>query len=332
MLDVIEVQQALFPLFFRVDLTVAQQRPRKETRRRIARIDILCNTLENIVEIHALEIFGTALERTAILLDHLPHICHRAFIEVCCCFEKLFAQRLEAKAVQTADHAVKIPRRRACRQLLCHAQISLRQLLQGIEAVQRRKFCRLVKLRLRTRDPRLCVLPKLLHDRAFCESLDAARRIQRFDLFVQPRGRLRHTLDRIKSAFDHLAKPILIAVAAVGVQEFVKFRIVRCKIRLDQLVHRLSSQDQLTTVIADLKIRLDIDEIKIPANDLQRERVEGTDIRVRQQIQLLFQKHKLALQRGTRVGGDIVLHTAWQSPRRQRLRLPPGRAVCPRTR
>ena len=288
MLDVIEVQQAFFPLFFRVNLAVAQQRPRKETRRRIARVDILRDTLENIVEVLALEVFGAALERTAVLLDHLPHVGHRAFIEVCRLREKLFAQGLKAKTVQAADHAVKVPRRCQTFQFLRHAQIFLRQLLYPIQAVQRRKFRGLAKLRLGARDPRLRILPEFLHHGAFHESLDAARRIQFFDLFVQPGGRLRHTLDRIKSTFDHLAEPILVAVAAVGVQERVKFRIVRRKIFLEQLIHRLAPQDQLTAVIADLKIRLDIDDVKIPADDLQRERVERTDIRVRQQVQLLF--------------------------------------------
>ena len=106
-------------------------------------------------------------------------------------------------------------------------------------------------------------------------------------------------MDRIKGTFDHLAKSVLIAVAAVSLQKLVKFCVVRCKVFLEQFVHRLSSQDQSAAVIADLKIRLNIDKVKIPANDLQRERVECADIRVRQQVQLLFQKHKIALQCGT---------------------------------
>ena len=104
---------------------------------------ILRDTLENIVEVRCLEVFGAAFERGAVLLNHLPHVRHRAFIEVRRFRKNLFAQGFEAKTVQAADHAVKIPRRRERFQLLCHAKIRQCQLPHTLKAVQRREFRRL---------------------------------------------------------------------------------------------------------------------------------------------------------------------------------------------
>ena len=114
------------------------------------------------------------------------------------------------------------------------------------------------------------------------------RRVQFLHFFAQPLRRLRQALNGIKCAFDHLAKTILVAVAAVGLQKLVKLRVIRFKKFLEQLVHRLSTQDHLSAVIANLKIRLHVDEVKKATDHFECKCVKGADIRVWQKIQLSF--------------------------------------------
>ena len=96
-------------------------------------------------------------------------------------------------------------------------------------------------------------------------------------------------MDDLEGFSHRLSETIFIAVTAVFIQKSEKLRTRYLEILLQKLVHRLLFQKLLLHIVADFEVRLDVDNIEIAADDLQRKSVKRADVRKRQQVKLPLQ-------------------------------------------
>ncbi len=110
---------------------------------------------------------------------------------------------------------------------------------------------------------------------------------------LKPFKGFRQALYNLKGLPDGLSESLLAAVAAVFVQKREKFRLFLLKIQLQKLVQSLFLQKLLLDVIAYLKVRLYIYQIKKSANHLEGKGMKGAYIRQRHSLKLLFEEFYL---------------------------------------
>ncbi len=110
-------------------------------------------------------------------------------------------------------------------------------------------------------------------------------------------------MDDLKGFSHRLSETIFIAVTAVSIQKSEKLRARFLEILLQKLVHRLLFQEFLLHIVADFEIRLDVNDIEVAADDLQRKSVKRADVCKRKQVKLAFQRRSR-----TRIFCDFLLY------------------------